>query len=60
MPLDSLQESGTAEIEGTPLSTLRSCGSLESYTGAKIDDGYVREGDGAKKWQVLVEELKNG
>jgi len=59
MPLDSLQESGTAEIEGTPLSTLRSCGHLESYEGAAMDDNYVKETDGNKKWVLLIDQLQN-
>ncbi len=58
LPLDTRQESGTAEIEGTPLATLREQGHLEAYAEAKIDTGYVKAGDGAKKWQMLVEELK--
>lgn len=59
MPLDSLQESGTAEIEGTPLSTLRSCGQLEKYEGARMDDNYVQGTDGAKKWGLLIDQLQN-
>jgi radical SAM superfamily enzyme YgiQ (UPF0313 family) len=51
LPFDSVQESGTAEIEGTPLHTLRTKGKLGKYQGAQIDDGYSRHTDGNKKWQ---------
>lgn len=60
LPFDSIQESGTAEIEGTPLHTLRKAGTLEAYAGARIDANYTREVDGNKKMQLLVKELKNG
>jgi radical SAM superfamily enzyme YgiQ (UPF0313 family) len=59
MPLDTLQESGTAEIEGTPLHALGQKGSLESYEGAVIDDKYRPEQDGARKFDKLVEELRS-
>ncbi len=59
LPFDSIQESGTAEIEGTPLHTLRERGKLEQYEGAHIDLHYQREVDGNKKWQRMVEELKS-
>ncbi|MHC1712165.1 MAG: radical SAM protein [Solidesulfovibrio sp.] len=48
LPLDSYQESGTAEIEGSPLATLRKTGWLEKYAGASLD-GYVGEKDGSRK-----------
>lgn len=60
LPLDSFQESGTAEIEGTPLATLREQGHLKHYDAAKIDDGYIRETDGVRKWRAVVDDLKNG
>jgi radical SAM superfamily enzyme YgiQ (UPF0313 family) len=59
LPFDTFQESGTAEIEGTPLHTLRLKGSLGAYAGARIDGGYVRATDGSKKFQRLVEELRS-
>lgn len=58
LQLDSYQESGTAEIEGTPLHTLRLRGKLDRYEGGRIDANYKREVDGNKKWQRLVEELR--
>lgn len=58
LPFDSYQESGTAEIEGTPLHTLSEKGSLEGYEGARIDADYHREADGSKKWQTLVASLR--
>lgn len=56
---DSVQYSGTAEIEGTPLATLRKTGKLEHFQGASIDENYNREVDGSQKWQRLVQELAN-
>lgn len=58
LPFDSFQESGTAEIEGTPLHTLRQKGKLDKYDGAKIDDNYSRAVDGVKKWQQVVEAMR--
>jgi radical SAM superfamily enzyme YgiQ (UPF0313 family) len=55
--LDTLQESGCAEIEGTPLHTLSSTKTLKKYTGAKIDDQYVRERDGRLKFDKLSASL---
>lgn len=59
LPFDSLQQSGTAEIEGTPLHTLRATGHLEMYDNAKIDNDYDREKDGNKKWQRIVKNLRD-
>jgi radical SAM superfamily enzyme YgiQ (UPF0313 family) len=59
LPFDTYQESGTAEIEGTPLHTLRQQGKLDKYEGAQMDDHYQREVDGGKKWQRLVTELQD-
>ncbi len=47
--LDTHQLSGTAEIEGTPLATLRSAGHLAAYPGAKMDENYHRDPDGQHK-----------
>jgi radical SAM superfamily enzyme YgiQ (UPF0313 family) len=60
LPFDTYQESGTAEIEGTPLHTLREKGQLERYQGATMDSNYHRQVDGNKKFQSLVESLRNG
>ena len=59
LPFDSVQESGTAEIEGTPLSTLSKEGHLDAYSGANIDEGYDRHTDGARKMQDLAVQLRN-
>jgi radical SAM superfamily enzyme YgiQ (UPF0313 family) len=59
LPFDTIQQSGTAEIEGTPMHTLRSRGSLRQYGGARIDDAYVQDADGGKKWQRLIQELRD-
>ena len=58
LPFDSYQESGTAEIEGTPLATLREKGHLDAYEGATMDATYRHAVDGNKKWQSLIEELQ--
>ncbi len=60
LPFDSIQESGTAEIEGTPLHTLRSTGKLAAYAAANMDQGYVRQADGARKFESVIHELVNG
>src|SRR5271165_204278 len=60
MPLDSLQESGTAEIEGTPLHTLRTTGKLAAYAAASMDKDYVREANGVRKFESVINELVNG
>ena len=59
LPFDSYQESGTAEIEGTPLNTLRRKKSLGAYQGAVLDSTYVREVDGNKKFEQLVIDLRD-
>ena len=51
--LDTYQESGCAEIEGTPLHTLGTGKPLERYSGARLDDNYLVERDGAVKLQKL-------
>jgi radical SAM superfamily enzyme YgiQ (UPF0313 family) len=55
--LDTRQESGCAEIEGTPLHTLGTTGSLKRYAGARIDDTYSRETDGRVKMERLARDL---
>jgi radical SAM superfamily enzyme YgiQ (UPF0313 family) len=58
LPFDSIQVSGTAEIEGTPLHRLRAEGKLDAYAGAAMDENYNRHTDGGKKWQSLADELQ--
>lgn len=58
-PFSSYQESGTAEIEGTPLHTLRVEGKLDAYEGATIDSHYSRATDGNMKFQELVKTLRD-
>ena len=55
---NTVQESGTAEIEGTPLHTLNKK-ELKNYPGASINSTYDRQKDGGKKWQSLVKDLQN-
>ena len=59
LPFDSHQCSGTAEIEGTPLHTLRSAGKLDTYDGARLDADAEMHTDGVKRMQRLAEELRN-
>lgn len=54
---DSVQVSGTAVIEGTPLHELEQRGSLEKYKGAVIDEKYIRESDGQKKVERIKLEM---
>ena len=55
---NTVQESGTAEIEGTPLHTLNNK-DLKNYPGANITAEYDRQKDGGKKWQSLVKNLQD-
>lgn len=55
---DTHQLSGTAEIEGTPLHTLRSAGTLAKYDGAKFTGDAPAESDGQKKIEHLNEGKK--
>lgn len=55
----TVQESGTAEIEGTPLHTLINAKKLTTYPSAVADENYDRQKDGGKKWQSLVKDLQN-
>lgn len=54
---NTVQESGTAEIEGTPLHSLNKK-KLENYPGATLNHEYDRQKDGGKKWQTLVKDLQ--
>ena len=54
---NTVQESGTAEIEGTPLHTLNNK-ELKNYPGASLNENYDRQKDGGKKWQSLVKSLQ--
>jgi radical SAM superfamily enzyme YgiQ (UPF0313 family) len=57
--LDTRQESGCAEIEGTPLHTLAQSGSLDRYSGARTDGAsYLRETDGRIKYEKLAATLR--
>jgi radical SAM superfamily enzyme YgiQ (UPF0313 family) len=51
--LDTCQESGCAEIEGTPLHSLATQISLAKYSGARLDEGYLRETDGRVKFDKI-------
>jgi len=54
LAFDSVQESGAAEIEGTPLATLGKTGRLDHYQGARLDPHYVRAADGSRKIAALA------
>lgn len=58
LPFDTYQESGTAEIEGTPLATLRNEETLEKYPGAQLDGSYILEKDGNKKMAEMARVLR--
>ena len=57
-PFTTTQESGTAEIEGTPLHSLNSQ-SLEVYPGANPDENYIRRLDGNRKMKEIISDLQN-
>jgi len=59
LSLDSMQISGAAEIEGTPLHYLRKHGRLPVFEGAKIDEQYVPASDGQRKWEKLTANLRD-
>jgi len=55
LPLDTLQESGTATIDGTPLATLASQSRLNRYDGAAaVDHSYDWDSDGAEKMRSMA------
>ena len=58
LPFDSVQESGTAEIEGTPLAKLREVGSLEAYPEANLPDETPVYLDGRKRALQIIEEMR--
>ena len=55
-PFSTIQESGTASIEGTPLFNLEAKGHLDAYPGAS-SGGFSHEADGVKKFAAIREEL---
>lgn len=60
LPLNSLQKSGCAEIEGAPLHTLGQQQSLQAYPGAALDANYVRGTDGQAKMEMLSGARRSG
>jgi len=58
--LDTLQESGCAEIEGTPLHTLAKEHTLKKYSGARLTEDYLRERDGRIKFERLSTSIQAG
>lgn len=59
LPFDTFQESGTAEIEGTPLATLRESGSLQRFPAARIDTSNNPHVDGNKKADEIAKMLQD-
>ena len=59
LPFDTIQQSGTAEIEGTPLATLAAGGEIKNYDAAQTDENYVSNTDGAKKWREMNKDFQN-
>jgi len=55
LPLDTHQLSGTGEISGTPLDTIRKKGSLAKYDGAVMSPDYKVMSDGQRK----IEEMRS-
>lgn len=50
---DTWQESGMALLEGSPASALVQLGKLDRYPGAKVDENFISDLDGAHKMQTL-------
>lgn len=60
LDLNSYQESGTAIVEGTPLSTLIEKKKLDKFQGATVDDDFLQSSDGAEKIRDLnLPDVKN-
>lgn len=57
LDLDTLQKSGCAAIEGSPLYTLQQAKHLDSYKGAQSGDGYIQRTDGARKFNELAQTI---
>lgn len=57
LPLDTYQESGTAVIEGTPLSTLMERGHLDRYQGACVDAQFDAQADGVRKMEQMAQQM---
>lgn len=53
LPFDSVQESGAAVIEGTPLATLIKRGNLAKYRGAVGSEDFEVQTDGHKKFESI-------
>jgi radical SAM superfamily enzyme YgiQ (UPF0313 family) len=58
LPLDSHQESGTGELDGTPLALINESNRLKNYAGAVKDENYSRVSDGGAKIRELTSTLK--
>ena len=58
LPFDTYQESGTAEIEGTPMANLKDGETLRRYKGAVRDSSYDRGTDGNVKFHELSKKLQ--
>jgi radical SAM superfamily enzyme YgiQ (UPF0313 family) len=59
LPFDSIQESGTAVIEGTPLHSLLVHGKLDKYEGAFINDRYNVQSDGNRKLEEICKTTRS-
>ena len=57
--LDTFQQSGAAEIEGTPLATLTEKGHLDAYEAAHTGIDYERNPDGGDKMRNIAHMLRN-
>lgn len=59
LPLTSFQESGVAEMDGSPLAEIRKGGASKGYEGVNLsDEGYTREVDGMKKVETIIQSLQ--
>ena len=60
LPFTSKQISGTSIIAGTPISKLEKEEKLEKFSGAEINDEFIKSADGGKKYQEITKNLQIG
>ena len=60
LPFTSKQISGTSVIAGTPISKLEQEEKMEKFSGAEINDEFIKSADGGKKYQEITKNLQIG
>jgi radical SAM superfamily enzyme YgiQ (UPF0313 family) len=57
LPFNTYQESGCAEVVGTPLHHVATHGASEIYPGAKPSASYIQDVDGNRKWLDMIKSM---